>query len=65
VLAVLYLWAMRPLYDGLPLPERVRPVLVHLRLLPPDAVSPFTSPPDEVVDIETPDAGPHPAPRAS
>ncbi|HEX8321891.1 hypothetical protein [Longimicrobium sp.] len=65
VLGVLYLWAMRPLYAGLPLPERVRPVLVHLRLLPPDAVSPFTSPPDEVVDIEPADAGPHPAPRVS
>ncbi|MBB4638997.1 hypothetical protein [Longimicrobium terrae] len=33
VLGALYLWWMRPLYEGLPLPERVRPVLMRLRLL--------------------------------
>ena len=34
VLAVLYLWAMKPLYAGLPLPARIRPLLLRLRLLP-------------------------------
>lgn len=34
VLAVLYLWAMRPLYIGIPLPARVRPWLARLRLVP-------------------------------
>jgi Na+-driven multidrug efflux pump len=34
VLGVLYLWWMRPLYEGLPLPERLRPVLARLRLVP-------------------------------
>jgi len=34
VLAVLYVWWMRPLYQGLPLPERLRPVLARLRLVP-------------------------------
>lgn len=43
-LAVLYLWWMRPLYHGIPLPARVRPVLVRLRLLPADGASPFTAP---------------------
>ena len=33
-LAALYLWSMRPLYVGLPLPLRFRPWLVKLRLLP-------------------------------
>ncbi|HEU0302242.1 MAG TPA: hypothetical protein VFR37_22485 [Longimicrobium sp.] len=33
-LAVLYVWWMRPLYAGLPLPERLRPVLARLRLVP-------------------------------
>jgi hypothetical protein len=33
-LAVLYLWAMRPLYEGIPLPGRVRPWLARLRLVP-------------------------------
>jgi hypothetical protein len=33
-LAVLYLWAMKPLYAGIPLPARVRPLLLRLRLLP-------------------------------
>jgi len=32
-LAVLYLWAMRPLYAGMPMPARVRPWLARLRLL--------------------------------
>ena len=32
-LAVLYLWAMRPLYEGLPLPARIRPLLLRLRLI--------------------------------
>jgi O-antigen/teichoic acid export membrane protein len=34
VLGVLYLWVMRPLYVGIPLPARVRPWLTRLRLLP-------------------------------
>jgi hypothetical protein len=34
VLAVLYLWVMRPLYEGIPLPARVRPWLAKLRLVP-------------------------------
>lgn len=34
VLAVLYVWWMRPLYAGLPMPERLRPVLARLRLVP-------------------------------
>ncbi|HEX2202624.1 MAG TPA: hypothetical protein VHG91_04985, partial [Longimicrobium sp.] len=33
-LGVLYLWTMRPLYAGLPLPERLRTVLARLRLVP-------------------------------
>ncbi|HEX8694931.1 MAG TPA: hypothetical protein VF746_21150 [Longimicrobium sp.] len=33
-LAVLYLWAMRPLYAGIPLPGRVRRLLAGVRLLP-------------------------------
>ncbi|HYJ78302.1 MAG TPA: hypothetical protein VEW03_01765 [Longimicrobiaceae bacterium] len=33
-LVVLYLWAMRPLYAGIPLPQRVRAVLSALRLVP-------------------------------
>lgn len=33
-LAVLYLWVMRPLYEGIPLPARVRPWLARLRLVP-------------------------------
>jgi O-antigen/teichoic acid export membrane protein len=33
VLAMLYLWVMRPLYADLPLPGRVRPWLARLRLL--------------------------------
>jgi Na+-driven multidrug efflux pump len=33
-LAILYVWWMRPLYAGLPLPERLRPVLARLRLVP-------------------------------
>jgi O-antigen/teichoic acid export membrane protein len=32
-LGVLYLWAMRPLYAGMPLPARVRPLLTRLRLV--------------------------------
>jgi O-antigen/teichoic acid export membrane protein len=32
-LAVLYLWVMRPLYEGLPLPGRVRSWLAKLRLV--------------------------------
>ncbi|HET7231344.1 MAG TPA: hypothetical protein VFJ16_15150 [Longimicrobium sp.] len=34
-LGLLYLWVMRPLYAGLPLPARIRPLLVRLRLVPP------------------------------
>jgi O-antigen/teichoic acid export membrane protein len=34
-LGFLYLWVMRPLYAGLPLPARMRPLLAHLRLVPP------------------------------
>jgi O-antigen/teichoic acid export membrane protein len=34
-LALLYLWMMRPLYAGLPLPGRVRAWLARLRLAPP------------------------------
>jgi O-antigen/teichoic acid export membrane protein len=34
VLGALYLWWMRPLYAGLPLPARLRPVLARLRLVP-------------------------------
>jgi Na+-driven multidrug efflux pump len=34
LLAALYVWWMRPLYVGLPLPERLRPVLARLRLVP-------------------------------
>lgn len=33
-LATLYVWWMRPLYADLPLPERLRPVLARLRLVP-------------------------------
>lgn len=33
-LAILYVWWMRPLYAGLPLPARLRPVLARLRLVP-------------------------------
>jgi hypothetical protein len=65
VLATLYLWWMRPLYTGLPLPERVRPVLARLRLLPPDAVSPFTSMPDEAVDMDPEATAPDPARKLS
>lgn len=36
-LGVLYLWVMRPLYLGLPLPERLRRLLVRLRLVPGEA----------------------------
>jgi hypothetical protein len=32
-LAALYLWAMRPLYEGMPFPARVRPWLAKLRLV--------------------------------
>jgi O-antigen/teichoic acid export membrane protein len=32
-LGLLYLWVMRPLYAGLPLPARIRPWLVKLRLV--------------------------------
>jgi hypothetical protein len=32
-LGLLYLWVMRPLYAGLPLPARIRPWLVRLRLI--------------------------------
>jgi O-antigen/teichoic acid export membrane protein len=32
-LAALYLWVMRPLYEGIPLPGRVRPWLARLRLV--------------------------------
>jgi O-antigen/teichoic acid export membrane protein len=32
-LGVLYLWMMRPLYEGIPLPARVRPWLARLRLI--------------------------------
>lgn len=34
VLGILYIWWMRPLYEGLPFPARVRPILVRLRLVP-------------------------------
>jgi Na+-driven multidrug efflux pump len=34
LLAALYVWWMRPLYAGLPLPARLRPVLARLRLVP-------------------------------
>jgi O-antigen/teichoic acid export membrane protein len=34
VLGLLYVWWMRPLYAGLPLPARLRPLLVRLRLVP-------------------------------
>jgi hypothetical protein len=34
-LGFLYLWVMRPLYAGLPLPARTRPLLARLRLVPP------------------------------
>jgi hypothetical protein len=34
-LGLLYLRVMRPLYAGLPLPARIRPLLVQLRLVPP------------------------------
>jgi O-antigen/teichoic acid export membrane protein len=34
VLAPLYLWAMRPLYAGIPIPARFRPWLARLRVLP-------------------------------
>ncbi|HEX2210339.1 MAG TPA: hypothetical protein VHG93_21860 [Longimicrobium sp.] len=34
VLGLLYIWWMRPLYQGLPLPARVRPILARLRLVP-------------------------------
>lgn len=34
VLALVYVWWMRPLYADLPLPARLRPVLVRLRLVP-------------------------------
>jgi O-antigen/teichoic acid export membrane protein len=34
VLGALYLWWMRPLYAGLPLPARLRPLLARLRLVP-------------------------------
>ena len=37
-LAMVYVWWMRPLYRGLPLPAAVRKVLVRLRLLPPAPV---------------------------
>ncbi|HEX6748137.1 MAG TPA: hypothetical protein VF092_12655 [Longimicrobium sp.] len=40
VLALVYLWAMRPLYAGLPLPARVRPWLARLRLVPEEVLSP-------------------------
>jgi hypothetical protein len=33
LLGLLYLWAMRPLYIGIPLPARVRPLLLRLRLV--------------------------------
>lgn len=34
LLAAVYLWVMRPLYEGLPLPGRVRPLMARLRLVP-------------------------------
>lgn len=34
VLGAMYVWGMRPLYAGLPLPARLRPVLARLRLVP-------------------------------
>jgi O-antigen/teichoic acid export membrane protein len=34
VLGLLFVWWMRPLYADLPLPDRLRPVLARLRLLP-------------------------------
>jgi O-antigen/teichoic acid export membrane protein len=34
VLGMLYIWWMRPLYEGLPFPARVRPILARLRLVP-------------------------------
>ncbi len=33
-LGVLYLWAMRPLFATIPLPERIRPLLARIRLVP-------------------------------
>jgi hypothetical protein len=34
LLAALYLWVMRPLYEGIPLPVRVRGWMTRVRLLP-------------------------------
>ncbi|HET6762106.1 MAG TPA: hypothetical protein VFH27_00505, partial [Longimicrobiaceae bacterium] len=34
-LALLYLWVMRPLYEGIPLPGRIRPLLARMRLVTP------------------------------
>lgn len=34
VLALVYVWWMRPLYADLPLPARIRPLLARLRLVP-------------------------------
>lgn len=34
LLGLLYLWHMRPLYVGIPLPVRVKPWLVRMRLIP-------------------------------
>jgi O-antigen/teichoic acid export membrane protein len=48
LLALLYLWVMRPLYAGLPLPARARRVLALARLVPspePAAILPLTESP--------------------
>lgn len=44
-LALLYLWVMRPLYAGLPLPARVRAGLARLRLVPPEPAAPGAAAP--------------------
>jgi hypothetical protein len=33
-LGALYLWTMRPLYEGIPLPARIHALLARLRLVP-------------------------------
>lgn len=34
LLGLVYVWIMRPLYEGLPFPGRIRPLLVKFRLIP-------------------------------
>jgi O-antigen/teichoic acid export membrane protein len=64
-LAVLYLWAMRPLYAGLPLPPRVRGWLAALRLVPAAAARSGTPPSLESVRVPWLDGMPHPEPAPS